>query len=194
MGPIEAHRARMGPGMGHRTRRPRSELHSAGADACDAPSLGPCGPDAIRLGPMKVNDGYWLIRDGWRVLHPVDVLDVATTADSVIVTALTRRFTGRGAELNTPTLTVRLSSPAPGVIGVHAEQMRGVHPDHARGGRGQPHRERRGVELGAAAGEPPGQGGHRHGVRSGGDVEDVHRVQDAPAVTDEPVTVVDLHG
>ena len=45
------------------------------------------------MGTMKVNDGYWLIRDGWRVLHPVDVLDVATTADSVTVIALTRRFT-----------------------------------------------------------------------------------------------------
>ena len=77
---------------------------------------------------MKVNDGYWLIRDGWRVLHPVDVLDVATTADSVTVTALTRRFTGRGAELNTATLTVRLSSPAPGVIGVHAAHLVGGRP------------------------------------------------------------------
>jgi len=66
------------------------------------------------MATMKVNDGYWLIRDGWRVLHPVDVLDVATTADSVTVTALTRAYTGRGAELNTATLTVRLSSPAPG--------------------------------------------------------------------------------
>ena len=31
----------------------------------------------------------------------------------------------RGTELNTPTLTVRLSSPAPGVIGVHAAHLLG---------------------------------------------------------------------
>ncbi len=45
------------------------------------------------MATMKVNDGYWLIRDGWRVLHPVQVLDVTVLDDSVTVIALTRPHT-----------------------------------------------------------------------------------------------------
>ena len=67
---------------------------------------------------MKFNDGFWLLRDGVTAVYATEAFDVRTTADSVSVAALSRAAEHRGSHLNTPTVTVDLSSAAPDVVTV----------------------------------------------------------------------------
>ncbi len=69
---------------------------------------------------MKVNDGYWLVREGVTARYATEAFDTRTTAEDCSVAVLTHRVEHRGSHLNTPTLTVDLSSPAPDVISVRA--------------------------------------------------------------------------
>ena len=67
---------------------------------------------------MKFTDGYWLVRDGARVLHPRQVHRVDATADSLTILAPTRAIQGRGDVINNPALTIVCTSPLPDVIRV----------------------------------------------------------------------------
>src|SRR4051812_3340882 len=78
---------------------------------------------------MKFNDGYWLLRDGVTARYATEALDVRTDADSASVAVLTKRVEHRGSVLNTPTITVELSSPAPDVISVRASHYVPVGPE-----------------------------------------------------------------
>src|SRR3954462_10013557 len=75
---------------------------------------------------MKFNDGYWLLRDGVMARYATEALDVRTGADSCSVAVLTKRVEHRGSHLNTPTITVELSAPAPDVIAVSARHFDSV--------------------------------------------------------------------
>src|SRR4051812_41819335 len=78
---------------------------------------------------MKFNDGYWLLRDGVTARYATEALDVRTGPDSCSVAVLTRRVEHRGSHLNTPTITVDLSSPAPDVISVRTHHFVAVQPE-----------------------------------------------------------------
>ncbi|MFL6074967.1 MAG: alpha-xylosidase [Mycobacteriales bacterium] len=77
---------------------------------------------------MKFSDGYWMTREGVRVLHPVEVHDVETGPNSLTVYAPVRRITRRDDTLNTPVVTVTCTSPMPDVIAVTVGHHLGGRP------------------------------------------------------------------
>ncbi len=72
---------------------------------------------------MKFNNGYWLLADGVSAQYATEALDVRTEDGSASVAVLTKRVEHRGSVLNTPTVTVELSSPAPDVVTVRASHF-----------------------------------------------------------------------
>src|SRR3954470_14694190 len=72
---------------------------------------------------MKFNDGYWLLREGVTARYATEALDVRTETESVSIAVLTRPVEHRGSHLNTATITVELSAPAPDVIAVRASHF-----------------------------------------------------------------------
>ncbi|PJI93405.1 alpha-xylosidase [Luteimicrobium subarcticum] len=81
---------------------------------------------------MKFTDGYWQLRPGVDVLHPVEVDDVRVddAAGTMTVWATTKRVRGRGDTLNAPLVTLTYSSPAPGIVKVRVEHWAGTRPRH----------------------------------------------------------------
>jgi alpha-D-xyloside xylohydrolase len=75
---------------------------------------------------MKFTDGFWQMRPGVTALYAQEAYDIVAGDGSLTVTAPTAVITHRGATLNRPTLTVTLSSPLPGVVGVRIEHFRGA--------------------------------------------------------------------
>src|SRR3954452_12002096 len=75
---------------------------------------------------MKFNDGYWLLREGVTARYATQALDVQAGEDGASITVLTKRVEHRGSHLNTPTITVELSAPAPDVIAVSARHFDSV--------------------------------------------------------------------
>ena len=80
---------------------------------------------------MKFTDGFWALRPGVDALYAQEAYDIAPREHALEVTAPTKVIDRRGDTLNRPTLTVTLTSPLPGVIGVRVEHHRGAH---VRGG------------------------------------------------------------
>lgn len=81
---------------------------------------------------MKFSDGYWMMREGVRAFHPVEVLDVDAGPGSFRVYAPVQRIRHRGDLLRGPVVTVTCESPMPDVIGVTlthfaGERRRGPH-------------------------------------------------------------------
>ncbi|WP_423920190.1 alpha-xylosidase [Frigoribacterium sp. 2-23] len=76
---------------------------------------------------MKFTDGFWQTRPGVTSLYAAEAYDVdaGTDARSLVVTAPTTVIAKRGDVLNRPTLTVTLSSPMEGVIGVEVTHFAG---------------------------------------------------------------------
>lgn len=74
---------------------------------------------------MKFTDGFWLSRPGVTPLYAAEAYDIMARDHEVEITAPTTVITARGKTLNRPTLTVTLSSPLPGIIGVRIEHFRG---------------------------------------------------------------------
>src|SRR3954452_9933203 len=72
---------------------------------------------------MKFNDGYWLLREGVTARYATEALDVRAQTESVSIAVLTRPVEHRGSHLNTATITVELSAPAPDVIAVRASHF-----------------------------------------------------------------------
>ncbi|WP_086664724.1 alpha-xylosidase [Lentzea kentuckyensis] len=77
---------------------------------------------------MKFSNGYWLLRDGVKAAHPVEVYDITQTAGKLVVHAPTRPIRHRGDLLQGPVATVRFSSPMPDVIGVSLTHFEGERP------------------------------------------------------------------
>ncbi len=74
---------------------------------------------------MKFTDGFWMMRKGVRPHFATDVADVGGDGRSLLVWAATRRLADRGATLDEPLLTVRLSSPMSDVIQVSMSHWEG---------------------------------------------------------------------
>ncbi|OIJ26736.1 alpha-xylosidase [Nocardioides luteus] len=75
---------------------------------------------------MKFTDGFWRTLPGVEMLYAKQAYDIEATDDTVVVTAPTKVIESRGDTLNRPTLTVTLSSPLDGIIGVRIEHLRGA--------------------------------------------------------------------
>jgi alpha-D-xyloside xylohydrolase len=67
---------------------------------------------------MKFSNGYWMVKEGYTVLNPIDVREVRKTGESLTVYAATRPIRNKGDTLNGPMLTAEFSSPMPDVIRV----------------------------------------------------------------------------
>lgn len=74
---------------------------------------------------MKFTDGYWMHRPGVEALFARGAHEIEVEDDRVVVLAPTREIERRGDTLNRPALTVTLTAPAPGVVGVRVEHHRG---------------------------------------------------------------------
>jgi alpha-D-xyloside xylohydrolase len=74
---------------------------------------------------MKFTDGFWQLRPGVSALYAQEAYDVVDRNGSLVVTAPTRVIESRGDTLNRPSLTVTLSSPLDGIIGVKIEHFQG---------------------------------------------------------------------
>ncbi|HVW21491.1 MAG TPA: alpha-xylosidase [Opitutaceae bacterium] len=81
---------------------------------------------------MKFTDGAWLMRPGVQAHYATEVNDVVREGDSLAVYAPTRPIRHRGDTLQGPLLTLRIDSPAEGVIRVRIEHFTG---ERARGPR-----------------------------------------------------------
>lgn len=75
---------------------------------------------------MKFTDGHWLMRDGVTPAYPVEVLDVAGTADGLRILVPTYPVHSRRDLQSGAVLTVDLTSPMPGVIGVRVTHHAGA--------------------------------------------------------------------
>lgn len=83
---------------------------------------------------MKFTSGFWWLREGIEAHHPAELYEVEERDRELALFAPVKPITGRGATLNCPMLTVRLSAPLPGVIRVrltHFEGGRGDAPAFA---------------------------------------------------------------
>jgi alpha-D-xyloside xylohydrolase len=78
---------------------------------------------------MKFTAGYWRMLPGIDPYFAVQVHEVETQPDALIVYAATRKINHRGDTLNSPLLTFRLSSPLPNVIRVQFYHHKGALPD-----------------------------------------------------------------
>jgi alpha-D-xyloside xylohydrolase len=74
---------------------------------------------------MKFTDGFWEIRRGVTPHHATQVIDVETHGTGITAWAATRPVADRGATLNQPLLTVRLSSPMTDVVSVRMTHHEG---------------------------------------------------------------------
>lgn len=75
---------------------------------------------------MKFTDGNWLTLPGVKVAHPAEAFDARQDGTTLELFAPTRPIRHRGDTLEGPLLTVRLSSPLPGVIRVRVTHFEGA--------------------------------------------------------------------
>ena len=75
---------------------------------------------------MKFSDGVWRTANGLKVASPHHVFGVRATATEVLIDASSCPFRSRFEDQETVYLTIRLSSPAPNVIGVSVEHFGGA--------------------------------------------------------------------
>lgn len=74
---------------------------------------------------MKFTDGLWHVRPGVEALYAQEVYEIDAHEDALTVLAPTKVIASRGDVLNRPTLTLTISSPSEGVIGVRAVHHKG---------------------------------------------------------------------
>lgn len=77
---------------------------------------------------MRFTDGFWQLREGVTAQYAREAHDIEARDGRLIVTAPTKVIETRGDTLNRPVLTVTLSAPLEGVIGVLVEHHTGGLP------------------------------------------------------------------
>lgn len=81
---------------------------------------------------MKFTDGYWQTRPGIVLHHAVELHDVVCEDAALTLYAATRPIRHRGDTVNTPIITVHLSSPVENVIRVQICHHKGRRIPHPR--------------------------------------------------------------
>jgi alpha-D-xyloside xylohydrolase len=74
---------------------------------------------------MKITDGMWLVREGMHPQYAAEAYDVAVAPQGLVAHAPVRRIEHRGSVINVALLTVQLTAPLPGVIGVEVTHHAG---------------------------------------------------------------------
>ena len=77
---------------------------------------------------MKFTDGQWLLQPGVAAHYATEAYAVEVHDDKLVLLVTTRPIKHRGDTLQGPTLTVSLSSPAPGAIRVSVEHFSASQP------------------------------------------------------------------
>jgi alpha-D-xyloside xylohydrolase len=75
---------------------------------------------------LKFTNGQWLVKEGIKNIHPVEVNNVKIKNNELTVFASTRHIQDRSGTVNAPVLTVQLSSPMEDVISVKLTHFKGV--------------------------------------------------------------------
>jgi alpha-D-xyloside xylohydrolase len=81
---------------------------------------------------MKFTDGHWLMREGVTAAYPVQVLDASPTADGLRIIAPTYPVRSRQDLQSGAVLTIDLTAPMPGVIGVRLTHHAGTASNSPR--------------------------------------------------------------
>ncbi|HEY5587309.1 MAG TPA: alpha-xylosidase [Ruminiclostridium sp.] len=76
---------------------------------------------------MKFSNGYWLMKDGFTVINPMDIRDVKVGEDSLTVYVACCIVTSRSDTLNEPLITVTFTSPMPDIIKVKISHFDGIY-------------------------------------------------------------------
>ena len=74
---------------------------------------------------MKFTDGFWRVRDGVTAVYAREAYEIGVSGDALVVLAPDKVIGHRGDTLNRPLLTLTLTAPLPGVIGVRIEHHTG---------------------------------------------------------------------
>ena len=77
---------------------------------------------------MKFSDGFWRNREGVNVYSPAEIYDYEIDQHSITVYTPYFHIANRGQTLTGPLLTIRISSPLEGIIGVQVSHFTGVVP------------------------------------------------------------------
>ncbi|MDN3443086.1 alpha-xylosidase [Microbacterium sp. APC 3901] len=77
---------------------------------------------------MRFTDGFWQLREGVSALYAREAHDIDVRDDALVVSAPTKVIETRGDTLNRPVLTVTLTAPLAGIIGVLIEHHIGGLP------------------------------------------------------------------
>ncbi len=75
---------------------------------------------------MKFRDGYWNIHKHVRLLPKVATFDVQQEEGKLSLFAATKKIEHRGSTLNTPTITMEITSPLPDVLHVRSYHFKGT--------------------------------------------------------------------
>lgn len=75
---------------------------------------------------MKFTAGFWWLREGVQARYATELSEWTRTADTLELFAPERPITGRGVTISCALLSVRLSSPLPGVIRVRLAHFTGT--------------------------------------------------------------------
>lgn len=75
---------------------------------------------------MKFTNGNWMMQPGVRAFYATEVFEFAAGENALNAIVSTRTVHGRGSLLDGPVLTIRLSSPIPGVIRVKVTHFAGA--------------------------------------------------------------------
>lgn len=74
---------------------------------------------------MRFTDGFWQLRDGVTAQYAREAHDIEQHANALVVTAPTKVIETRGDTLNRAVLTVTLTAPLDGIVGVLVEHHTG---------------------------------------------------------------------
>lgn len=77
---------------------------------------------------MKFTDGYWMMREGLSIVHPVEIRDIDTGPSQLSIHTACKTVVRKGDTLNAPLLHVEVSSPLPDVIRVRWTHHAGKLP------------------------------------------------------------------
>lgn len=75
---------------------------------------------------MKFTDGFWLLKNGVRPYYALQVVESLESEDGYELKVSTKPIRHRGDTLGGPVLSVKVSSPSEGIIGVKIDHFHNV--------------------------------------------------------------------